>query len=90
MFRQRQPLRKFHGCGGLSHTELTSSDDGVRVVVVDDCTDLPPVSDFDLELNLRSGENVKEVSSIILNRGRVNMDVAEKQKEQENEVNDEE
>lgn len=90
MFRQRQPLRKFHGCGGLSHTELTSSDDGVRVVVVDDCADLPPVSDFDLELNLRSGENVKEVSSIIINRGRVNMDVAEKQKEQENEVNDEE
>lgn len=90
MFRQRQPLRKFHGCGGLSHTELTSSDDGVRVVVVDDCVELPPVSDFDLELNLRSGENVKEVSSIIINRGRVNMDVAEKQKEQENEVKNEE
>ena len=89
MFRQRQPLRKFHGCGGLSHTELTSSEDGVRVVVVDDCEDLPPVSDFDLELNLRSGENVKEVSSIILNHGRVSMDVVEKQEKQDSEVNDE-
>lgn len=80
MFRERQPLRKYHGCSGFYHTELQSTDNGVRVVTVDDCEKLPPVSDFDLELNLRSGENLKEVSSIIMNHGRVNLDVVEQPK----------
>ena len=73
MFRTRQPLRKFHGCGSLSHVEFQATDDGVRLVTVNDCEALPPVSDYDLELNLRSGENLKEVSSIVLNHGRVNL-----------------
>lgn len=80
MFRERQPLRKYHGCGGMSHIELQATDDGVRFVTVDDCEQLPPVSDYDLELNLRSGENLKEVSSIIINHGRVNIDAVEKPK----------
>lgn len=82
MFRTRQPLRKYHGCSGMSHTELQATDNGVRFVTVDDCEALPPVSDFDLELNLRSGENLKEVSSIIINHGRVNIDAVEKPKTQ--------
>ena len=85
MFRTRQPLRKHHGCGSLSHTELQATDDGVRLVTVDDCEALPPVSDYDLELNLRSGENLKEVSSILLNHGRVNLDVVEKPAEKSTE-----
>lgn len=87
MFRTRQPLRRYFGAK-LSHTEYQSTDDGVEKVTVDDCSELPPCSDFDLELNLRAGENVKEVSTILLNNGKVNLNV--NKPETAKEQNDEE
>lgn len=65
MFRLRQPLRRYCG-GALSHTELQVGKNGkVIPVLVDDCKPLDPISDFDLETNLRAGENLREMSAVI-------------------------
>lgn len=65
MFRLRQSLRRYCG-GALSHTEYQLGKNGeVIPVVVNDCKPLAPLSDFDLETNLRAGENLREMSSII-------------------------
>lgn len=74
MFRERQKLPQYFGAP-VSHTEFQDKDGEVERVRVDDCSTLPPVGDYDLELNLRAGENLKEVSSVIINHGRVNMSV---------------
>lgn len=87
MFRTRQPLKRYFGAK-LSHSEYQTTDDGVEKVTIDDCSELPPCSDFDLELNLRAGENVKEMSTILLNNGKVNLNI--KQAEAPKEGNDEE
>lgn len=77
MFRERQKLRVYFAAP-LSHTEFQENNGEVERVRVNDCTALPPVGDFDLELNLRAGENLKEVSSVIFNHGRVNLSTTKK------------
>lgn len=72
MFRTRQPLRKYIGAP-LSHSEVRRGDNGLERVDVSDCDKLPPVEDFDLDLNIRAGENLKEVSAILVNHGAVNV-----------------
>lgn len=74
MFRERQSLRKY--CAApLSHVEYTSNDSGIAErKIVSDCGKLDPVSDYDLELNLRAGENLKETSTILTRRGRLNIE----------------
>lgn len=65
MFRLRQPLRRYCG-GALSHTEYQAGKNGkVIPVLVDDCEPLVPLGDFDLETNLRAGENLRAMSSVI-------------------------
>lgn len=65
MFRLRQPLRRYCG-GALYHTELQAGKNGnVVPVLVDDTESLSPIGDYDLDTNLRAGENLREVSSVI-------------------------
>ena len=71
-FRARQPLPRYCGCR-LSHAEFITNEDGETAqTIVDDCKELPPVEDFDLELAQKSGENLREVSTTIINHGRIN------------------
>lgn len=92
MFRERQRLIQSFGAP-LNHSEYQENNGEVERVRVDDCSKLPPVGDYDLELNIRAGENLKEVSSVIMNHGRVNLSVIKKPeapvKEQEGEKNNE-
>lgn len=84
MFRARQPLRKY--CAApLSHVEYSSNDNGVERKIVSDCGKLDPVSDYDLELNIRAGENLKETSTIVTRRGRLNFEQKEKKQVDETE-----
>lgn len=82
MFRQRQPLRKYVGAS-LTHSEVRNNGKGLERVEVSDCDKLPPVEDFDLDLNIAAGENLNEVSSILMNRGTVNVAFKETTKTEE-------
>ena len=89
MFRTRQPLRKYIGAP-LTHSEVRAGKNGeLERVDISDCDKLPPVEDFDLDLNIRAGENLKEVSSVLMNHGTVNVTYKENTQKTDSSVKDE-